>query len=276
MRPKGNTLHWDARLYSLKLKTFSIALALAVAVFLFAQRRTSAPDPPAFSRVVDLTHTIRADSPAYDEAEKFTARVTATYAKDGYFAREISLPEHFATHIDAPAHFAQGAWTVDQIPVERLVRPLVVLDVSAKVQVDADYVVGAGDIADWENKNGHVPQGAVVMAHTGWDKRWDTARDYRNVDAKGVRHFPGYSLEAARVLVEGRGAVGLGIDTLSIDPGPSSDFPVHQYTLSHSVYHLENVTNLSSVPPNGALVVVAPAKLDGGSGGPVRVLALIR
>ncbi|MGA3211332.1 MAG: cyclase family protein [Terriglobales bacterium] len=260
----------------MKVRTFAVALALALAVFLFAQRHASAPEPPAFAHVVDLTHTVSSGSPGYEVAEKFSARTVATIEKDGYFAREIILPEHFATHVDAPAHFTPGGWTLDQIPADRLVRPLVVLDVSAKTQHDSDYLVGIGDVADWENVNGHVPPGAVVMAFTGWDKHWNSATEYRNLDAKGVRHFPGYSLEAARFLVEGRGVVGLGIDTLSIDPGPSSDFPVHHYTLSHSVYHVENVANLSQVPASGSLVVVAPAKLEGASGGPARVLALAR
>src|SRR5262249_12714490 len=98
----------------------------------------------------------------------------------------------------------------------------------------------------------------------------------RDADAKGVMHFPGYSLEAAKFLVEARQALCLGIDTLSVDYGPSTDFAVHLYTLPHSLYHLENVANLEHVPATGATVVVAPMKIDGGSGGPVRILALLR
>ncbi len=101
-------------------------------------------------------------------------------------------------------------------------------------------------------------------------------KDYRNADDKGVMHFPGYSQEAAKFLVEARNVLGLGIDTLSIDYGPSKDFPVHHYTLAHSLYHLENVANLDHAPPHGGIVVVAPAKLEGGSGAPVRILALVR
>jgi len=132
------------------------------------------------------------------------------------------------------------------------------------------------DIAGWEQANGAIPMNAVVIARTGWDSRWNSAKDYRNADAKGVMHFPGYSLEAARFLVEARHALGLGIDTLSIDFGPSKDFSVHHYTLAHSLYHLENVANLDMAPGSGGLVLVAPMKLEGGSGGPVRILALVR
>jgi kynurenine formamidase len=243
---------------------------------LFAQRRGPALEQPLFSNIIDLTHTVSGQSPTFEDHERFTARVVEDYEKDGYFAREISLSEHFGTHLDAPAHFRRGAWTVDEIPAERLVRPLAVLDVGVKAKSNPDYVVSLQDIADWEEMYGHIPPAAVVMARTGWGLRWNSPGAYRNEDAKGVRHFPGFSLDAAKFLVLSRGAVGLGIDTFSIDAGISTDFPVHHFTSGHGVYHVEAAANLDRVPAIGALVVVAPAKLQGGSGGPVRVLALIR
>jgi kynurenine formamidase len=260
-----------------KLRTFVIGYVLALALFLFAQRHSPAAQA-GVSAVLDLTHAINSQVPTYEpgEAASYKVKTVATIEKQGYFAREVCLPEHFGTHIDAPAHFAPGLWTVDQIPAERLIAPLAVLDVRAKVSRDPDYQVSVDDIIDWEKAHGQVPQGAVVMARTGWDSRWNSATDYRNADAKGVMHFPGFSLEAARFLVQGRNTIGLGIDTLSIDYGPSQDFPVHKYTLSHSLYHLENVASLDTVPAAGATVVVAPAKLEGGSGGPVRILALLK
>jgi kynurenine formamidase len=115
----------------------------------------------------------------------------------------------------------------------------------------------------------------VVIARTGWDLRWHSIKDYRNADPQGVPHFPGYSPDAAKFLVEGRSALGLGIDTLSVDRGASKDFPVRQYTLAHSVYQLENVANLDRAPATGGMVVVAPTKLQSSAGGPVRVLALV-
>ena len=150
------------------------------------------------------------------------------------------------------------------------------LDVSANVSRNPDYQLSVEDIARWEQVNGQIPPGAVVIARTGWDSRWQSTKDYRNADAKGTMHFPGYSQDAAKFLVGARTVLGLGIDTLSIDYGPSKDFAVHQYTLAHSLYHLENVANLDRVPASGAMVVVAPMKLEGGSGGPVRILALLR
>jgi kynurenine formamidase len=262
----------------MRTRTFVVGYVLALALFLFAQRHPDAAQPTGFHGVVDLTHSINASVPTYELAEKsaYQVKTVATIEKNKYFARNISLPEHFGTHIDAPAHFARGGWTVDQIPAERLVAPLVVLDVSAKVKGNPDYQVSVEDIAAWEREKGDMPLGAVVMARTGWDSRWNSVKDYRNADAKGVMHFPGYSEDAAKFLVEGRNVVGLGIDTLSIDYGPSKDFAVHQYTLAHSLYHLENVANLDRAPAEGAVVVVAPMKLEGGSGGPVRILALVR
>jgi kynurenine formamidase len=260
----------------MKIKTFIVGCALALALLLFAQRHQDSLQASTFHSVVDLTHTIDSQIPTYEvsEAPVYQAKTVATIEKDGYFAREISLPEHFGTHLDAPAHFARGMWTVDQIPPERLVAPLVVLDVTAGAKGNPDYQVSVGDVARYEEAHGQIPINAVVMAYTGWDSRWNSAKEYRNADAQGVMHFPGYSLEAAKFLVEARNVFGLGIDTLSIDYGPSRDFPVHHYTLAHSLYHLENVGNLGRVPSSGDTVVVAPMKLENGSGGPVRIFAL--
>lgn len=262
----------------MKTKTFIVGCVLALALFLFAQHHQDSAQPLSFHTIVDLTHTINAETPTYEVSAtpSYQAKTVATIEQNGYFAREISLPEHFGTHLDAPAHFARGLWTVDQIPPERFVAPLVILDVTAGAKSNPDYQVSVGDVAKYEEAHGQIPLNAVVMAYTGWDSRWNSAKDYRNADANGVMHFPGYSLDAAKFLVEGRNAFGLGIDTLSIDYGPSKDFPVHHYTLAHSLYHLENVADLGRVPASGSTVVVAPIKLENGSGGPVRIYALVR
>ncbi len=262
----------------IKSRTVVSAAVLILALFLLAQKHhLSADESSGFHAVVDLTHTINANVPAFDLSEKpaYQATTVATIEKDQYFAREISLPEHFGTHMDAPAHFVRGAWTIDQVPPERLVAPLVVIDVSANVK-NPDYLISVEDIAQWEKINGQIPPGAVVMVRTGWDQRWDSSKDYRNADAKGTMHFPGYSLDAAKFLIDGRNVFGMGIDTLSADFGPSADFSVHHFALAHGVYQLENVANLDRVPAHGAMVVVAPMKLEGGSGSPVRIFALLK
>jgi kynurenine formamidase len=232
---------------------------LALALFLFAKRHPDASSPTEFRAVVDLTHAIDADALADRSSRK-----------------SVSSPELFGTRIDAPAHFARGLWTVDQIPTERLIAPLVVLDVTANTANRPDYQISVEDIARWEQAHSPIPLGSVIMARTGWGSRWNSIKNYRNIDRAGNMHFPGYSQDAAKFLVEGRNALGLGIDTLSIDYGPSKDFPVRQYTLAHSVYQLENVANLDRAPAAGGMVVVAPTKLESGSDGPVRILALVR
>ena len=262
----------------MKFKTFTIACAATLALFLFAQRHTPPAPPQLFGGIVDLTHSINEKIPNWEGTAEspYKAKPVASFDKEGYFARFISLPGHFGTHIDAPAHFAPGVWTVDQIPPQRLVAPLVVIDVRGKVANNPDYLLSLDDVAVWEHDNGEVPSGAVVMARTGWAARWDSMKDYRNADDKGTMHFPGFGLDAVKFLVQSRKIYGLGIDTLSVDYGPSKDFPVHHFTAKNNVYHLENVANLGQAPEAGAIVVVAPAKLAGGSGGPVRIFALLK
>jgi kynurenine formamidase len=243
----------------MKIRTLIVGYVLALALFLFAKRHPDASSTTEFRAVVDLTHAIDADTLA-----------------DRSTRKSVLSPELFGTRIDAPAHFARGLWTVDQIPTERLIAPLVVLDVTANTANRPDYQISVEDIARWEQAHSPIPLGSVIMARTGWGSRWNSIKNYRNIDRAGTMHFPGYSQDAAKFLVEGRNALGLGIDTLSIDYGPSKDFPVRQYTLAHSVYQLENVANLDRAPAAGGMVVVAPTKLESGSDGPVRILALVR
>ena len=262
----------------MRTKTFAVVLALAAVVLLFAQRHRPPAPQPVFRAVLDLTQPLSEKFPNWEGSEKspFEAKPGGRLEKDGYFSRYISLPEHFATHMDAPAHFAAGAWTVDQIPPERLIGTLVLLDVTAQVKANPDYEISVEDVARWERAHGQVPPGSIVLARTGWAARAASMKDYRNADDKGTKHFPGFLPETAKFLVEARNIFGLGIDTMSVDYGASTTYPVHQYTAQHNVYHLENVADLSAVPEAGAILVAAPAKLAGGSGGPVRILALVR
>ena len=229
-----------------------------------------------FRAIIDLSHSISENAPNWEGTpHSLRTTVTASHAANGYFVRKIALDEHSSTHMDAPAHMGPGMWTIDEVPAERLVCPLIVLDVRDKVHNNDDYLICAADIAAWEAVHGTIPHGAVVIARTGWDERWPDSRAYRNADAGGTLHFPAYALEAAEFLVESRKAFGIGIDTLSVDSGASQDYAVHRFCAMRNVYHLENVANLENAPPVGALAVVAPAKIDGGSGAPVRVFALI-
>ena len=260
----------------MKWRTFTVVWILALAILLFAKHRSANPEPVAVNSVLDLTHTMSETSPTWEGTEQFRARRTANYEQQGYYSRDLVLPEHFGTHIDAPAHFARGLWTVDQIPAERLVRPLAVINVSEKAAHNPDYQVTVEDIAKWEDVHGHIPAGAVVVMRSGWGDRWNNRQAFRNADARGVLHFPGFSLEAAQFLVDARFIVGLGTDTMSVDAGGSSHYPVHQYCSSRSVYHLENVANLEITPESGATLIVAPSKFEKGSGAPARLLAMLK
>ena len=272
----------------MRIQTFVIGSVLALALFLFAQQRPGTAQPGGFREVVDLTHSL----PGSETASKSAYRLqTVAMTDSDLSSSSIPASEQFATRMDAPARLVHGMWTVDQIPAGRLIAPLVVLDASSSVKSNPDYEISVEDIARWEHTNGQIPLGAVVMARTGWGSRWTSAKNYRNADARGVMHFPGYSEDAARFLAEGRNALGLGIDTPSIDRpstdrhsidtpnlqhGASKNLAVNQYTLAHGLYVLTNVANLDRMPANGAVAMVAPMKLTGGSAAPVRILALVR
>jgi kynurenine formamidase len=259
-------------------KVFIAGCSLALALFLFAQHKPTMPDQSSFRNVVDLTHPLNDRSPNWEGTDKspFQATTLGHIERDGYYSRVFTTQEHYGTHMDAPAHFAAGAWTVDQVPADRLVRPLAVIDVRPQAKGSADYEVTVQDIAVWEDAHGMIPDAGVVVACTGWDDRWGSMKEYRNEGSDHLTHYPGFSLEAVEFLVKSRRVVGIGVDTMSVEKGSTTTYPVHQFTSKAGVYHLENLTNLGLVPPSGATVVVAPIKLENGSGGPARVLALVK
>jgi kynurenine formamidase len=246
----------------MNLKTMVIGYALALALVLFGKQHNPQAPRSQFRGVVDLTHSINA--PSRDTA--FTAWRSST-------AQALESPE---TRIKAPSAMVPGAWEVGQIPPERLMAPLVVLDVSRKARGNQDYQIGLDDLAEWEQENGQIPLWSVVLANTGWDARWALPNRYRNADGRGILHFPGYSLDAIRFLVEARKAVGIGIDTPGVDNGASNIPEVGRYSLAHNVYNLINVSGLERTPASGAIAMVAPVKLDHGCESPVRVLALLQ
>jgi len=261
----------------MKWKTFVIGYALALALLLFAQRRPeqAPPQSAAFAHIVDLTHSIHGGAATTQTSQSFPLRPKPVTAVTRYGNIPSNPALRFPTRLDAPAHVAGSLWTVDQIPPERLFAPLAVIDVRSQARRNSDYQLTVNDIANWEQAHGQIPQGAVVMARTGWAQRWNSTQ-YRNQDSRGVSHFPGFSLQAVQFLVQGRNVVGLGIDTAGTDGGQNADFLVSNYALSHSVYQIENVADLGLAPENGGLVLVAPAKLQGSSSAPVRVMALAR
>src|SRR5262249_61628735 len=195
-----------------------------------------------------------------------------------YSAYSFCAPEHGGTHLDAPIHFAEGRWTADQVPVERLVRPAVVVDVSAAAAADTDHRLTLEELRSWEAAHGRIPDGAIVLLRTGWSARWPDRKRYLGDDTPGDAsklHFPSFGKESAEYLVHQRHVGALGVDTASIDHGPSKDFIVHQIASGAGVPGLENVANLDQVPAVGAWVIALPMRIGGGSGGPLRVAALV-
>lgn len=228
-------------------------------------------------RIVDLTHRLSPAIPYWPGPtyRPFEFRTIATLERDGVFSGFFAMPEHMGTHLDAPNHFVAGQASVDQLRPEQLIAPAVVLDVREKVARDPDYQLSVLEIRQWERRYGRIPSGAVVFLYTGWDARWNDPEAYRNRDAHGVMHFPGFSPEAAEFLVRERQIRGIGIDTLSVDYGPSKDFRVHHIMHGAGKYHLENVARLGDLPPRGAVIIAGVLPIEGGSGGPVRLFALV-
>src|SRR5260370_6081747 len=227
------------------------------------------------TRVIDLSYALSDKLVAWPgDAKAFEAKVTATVEKNGYFTWSLWMLEHYGRHMDAPAHFPPGKTTLEKIAVEKLFGPAVILDVRSEAERNADYQLTVKRIEAWEEKHGKIPAGAIVVLRSGWASRWPDVARYRNQDAHGTMHFPGFSVEAAKLLLE-RKISGLACDTLSIDPGNSPDFPVHRLVLGAGVYQLENLADLRDLPESGAMLIAAPIKLEGGSGGAVRGFALV-
>jgi D-alanyl-D-alanine dipeptidase/kynurenine formamidase len=247
-------------------------------------RRATAPIGPlelGRARAIDLTHPFGPDTLYWPNAPGgFELRQLAwgrTPAGFFYAANAFCAPEHGGTHLDAPIHFAEGHQTADAIAVDRLLGPAVILDVAAAAARDRDYRATAADVRRFEARHGTIPAGAIVLLRTGWDVYWPDRLRYFGDDVPGRTtdlHFPAYGRDAAELLVRERRVAALGVDTPSLDYGPSRDFVVHQVAAAADVIGLENLANLKEVPETGAWVIALPMKIAGGSGGPLRAIAL--
>lgn len=229
--------------------------------------------PFTFRGIVDLTHTLTTDFPTFSGLQQLEMEQVVSLANDGYNIYRWILEEHTGTHMDAPFHFSDGL-TADQIPADQLFGPLAVIDIRSKAASDPDAQVTPDDLAAWEEQYGPLPQGAVVALLSGWQENLGSDK-FRNADADGVMHFPGFHIETIEMLLNERDAKGILVDTLSLDHGPSADFAVHYRWLPAGKWGIENVANLAELPANGATVVVGGPKIAGASGGPTRIFALV-
>ncbi len=276
----------------------AIIAALLVAGFvLFAvNRKSQAPDKGATdqpvqttvqpstineAKVIDLTYSFDENTIYWPTAQPFKWEKELWGKSAGgywYTAARYAASEHGGTHLDAPIHFGEGKVSIDEISLPRLIGPAVVIDVRQACEKDADYRVTTNDLTAWEKSNGQIPAGAIVLAHTGWGRYWPDKKRYLGTDKAGDTanlHFPGYSREAADFLAHQRQIDAVGIDTPSIDHGPSKEFIAHQILNGANIYGLENVAHLERVPPAGATIIALPMKIKGGTGGPVRILAIL-
>ncbi len=234
-------------------------------------------------RWLDLTHDFSSETVYWPTAKPFAMEVVSaarTPAGFYYAANNFSAAEHGGTHLDAPVHFAEGKWTADQIPLERLIGPAVTVDVSARMEGKADYLVSREDLLQWEAAHGRMPDSSIVLIHTGWGQFWPDRARYLGTTRVGPEaipelHFPGIDSAAARWLVNERRVRAVGIDTPSLDYGQSSTYDSHQILFAANIPGFENVAHLEQLPPTGAWIVALPMKIKGGSGGPLRIVAAL-
>jgi kynurenine formamidase len=239
--------------------------------------------PPAAidsAKLIDLSYSFDDKTVYWPNAEGFRHRKdswTKTAGGFWYAAGEFTSAEHGGTHIDSPIHFAEGKQTLDQIPVSKLIAPVVVIDVSARAAQDRDYRATRADVEAFEKEHSQIAAGTIVVFRTGWGKFWPDRKQYLGSDVKGDTanlHFPGIARDAAELLVQ-RNVAGVGIDTASMDHGPSTDFIVHQVLTKANIYGIENIARAELLPATGATLIALPMKIAEGTGGPARVVALL-
>ncbi len=223
--------------------------------------------------VADLTHELHEEFPTYFGPQQFFREQKFNFKEHSFNLFELRYGEHTGTHLDAPLHFSADGLSVAEIPVENLVVPLVVIDIRERAAANPDAQLTPDDIKAWTAANGDIPDNACVALNSGWSKHLGTDT-FRNADADGKLHFPGFHVEAVEALLETK-AAGIAVDTLSLDYGLSPDFATHNAWLPAGRWGLEAVANLDSLPAKGATLVVGAPKVRGGTGGPSRVIALL-
>jgi kynurenine formamidase len=232
----------------------------------------------ASQRFVDLTHAFAPGIPHWRGFPDETVKTLFTYKKDGFLAQQFCHVGQWGTHVDAPAHFAVGGATVDEIPPREMLLPLVVIDVHRKAARDPDYTLSMSDVRAWERAHGPIPAGAFVAMRTDWSKRWPSQAAMQNLDARGVAHYPGWSMPVLRYLYDVGHVTATGHETTDTDPGIAAshgDYSLESWILHHDHYQIEMLAHLDAVPDAGALVMVTFPKARGGSGFPARVVAIV-
>jgi kynurenine formamidase len=279
-----------------RLECLALAISIVSGAELLAQapkapgrdelQSSPTPDLAAFfakQRIVDLTHPFDENTIYWPTEEGFKLiRGPAGVTEKGYYyaANRFVAAEHGGTHIDAPIHFFRGRKTVDELPLERLIGEAVVVDVTKACAANRNYEVGVDDLRGWEERHSRQLVDVIVLLRTGDGRHWKDRARYLGTTKTGPEavadlHFPGLAPAAAQWLVEHRAIKAIGIDTPSIDHGQSSRFQSHVTLFEHSIPALENVAHLDQLPETGSVVITLPMKIGGGSGAPVRIIALV-
>jgi kynurenine formamidase len=227
---------------------------------------------PRKSHYQDLTHVFTAGFPVYTGDPPARSTLTTVEA-DGFYSQLWTFGEHSGTHMDAPGHFVAGGRRVPALRPEELFASVAVIDISARAASDPDAMVEVRDLRRFERRYGRIPYHAIVFMYSGWEERLPDPAAFKNADPDGTYHFPGFGIDALEWLLERRHITGIGVDTMSLDPGNSTTFAVHTRLLGSDRYGLENVANLRQLPARGAQVIVGVIPWEEGSGGPCRLLA---
>jgi len=261
------------------MKCLQLLFLIVFVVPVMAQRQAVIPS----GHVVDLTHAFDANTVYWPTAETFKLETDFEGMTDkGYYysAYRYSAAEHGGTHLDSPVHFAKGRHTVDQIPLQQLMGAAVIVDVTSQAAANPDYQVSVADFQNWERRNGRIRAGTIVLLRTGFGKLYPDRKKYLGTEERGAQavaklHFPGLDPAAARWLTQNRSIKAIGLDTPSIDYGQSTLFESHRVLFEKNIPAFENVANLDQLPVKGFSVIALPMKIKGGSGGPLRIVALL-
>lgn len=262
----------DEGVPTLTRRGFLTAGAVTGLAATFAHPARAAAIATRKNRRKDLTHVFRAGFPVY-AFDPPSRRTLVTVEENGFYSQEWTFGEHSGTHIDAPGHFIADGRRTPQITLRELMVPVAVIDISARAAEDSDAVVTVRDIRRFERRHGRIPPRAGVFMNSGWAARAGDPEAYKNADSNGTYHFPGFGVDAANFLLTKRNITAIGVDTLSLDHGPSTTFDVHYAVLGADKYGIENLANLGDIPPLGARAFVGVIPWEEGSGGPCRVIA---
>ena len=273
---------------AVRLKGFIFFAILGLLLLMIAACRPAGPDDLSLwkmyesqiknRRFVDLTHSFSSSIPRWPGFPAEDRKTIYTYEKDGFFAELFTHVGQYGTHCDPPGHFHKGLRMIDEIPVEQMILPLVVIDCSQKVAANPDYQLVLGDVQAWEKKHGRIPAGSFVAMRSDWYKRFSDFDAFYNKDENGQSHYPGWTIEALKFLFDERAVMAIGHEPIDADAAVAQKegfFSCESYVLSTNRFQIELIANLDKVPEAGALVICTWPKPKSGSGFPARLFAIL-